>query len=191
MDESEDGLGAALNQVQIINEKPVEGPICFIYRKIKLTEARYGSSQMKCLCVVWALEKPNFFLEGCVFKVITDCTSVKSLLNMKTPNKNMLRHQITIQQYRGNVTILHKDGNIHKNIDGLIRCPLPNEVDNCAYVPEESFPQIPIEGISVTDLKTTFFEEVRNSYTQDKNFSILSQLLTKGFKDISLIHALD
>ncbi|MBW0517272.1 hypothetical protein O181_056987 [Austropuccinia psidii MF-1] len=30
---SGDGLGAALHQVQIINEKPVEGPICFISSK--------------------------------------------------------------------------------------------------------------------------------------------------------------
>ncbi|MBW0463458.1 hypothetical protein O181_003173 [Austropuccinia psidii MF-1] len=34
---SGDGLGAALHQVQIINEKPVEGPTCFISRKIKST----------------------------------------------------------------------------------------------------------------------------------------------------------
>ncbi|MBW0528387.1 hypothetical protein O181_068102 [Austropuccinia psidii MF-1] len=51
--------------------------------------------------------------------------------------------------------------------------------------------QIPIEGISVTDLNTTFFDEVRNSYTQDNNCSILCQLLTKDYKDNSLIHALD
>ncbi|MBW0566266.1 hypothetical protein O181_105981 [Austropuccinia psidii MF-1] len=31
--ESVDGLGAALHQVQIINDKPVEGPICFISEK--------------------------------------------------------------------------------------------------------------------------------------------------------------
>ncbi|MBW0550514.1 hypothetical protein O181_090229 [Austropuccinia psidii MF-1] len=30
IDASGDGLGAALHQVQIINDKPVEGPICFI-----------------------------------------------------------------------------------------------------------------------------------------------------------------
>ncbi|MBW0554444.1 hypothetical protein O181_094159 [Austropuccinia psidii MF-1] len=46
LDASGDGLRAALHQVQIINEKPVEGPICFISRKIKPTEARYGASQM-------------------------------------------------------------------------------------------------------------------------------------------------
>ncbi|MBW0556949.1 hypothetical protein O181_096664 [Austropuccinia psidii MF-1] len=103
----------------------------------------------------------------------------------------MLQWQIAIQEYRGNMTIVHKDGNIHKNADGLSRWPLPNNIDNPAYVAEEASPQVPIEGISVTDLNTTFFEEVRNSYTQDKNCSILCKLLTKDCKDNSLIHALD
>ncbi|MBW0541424.1 hypothetical protein O181_081139 [Austropuccinia psidii MF-1] len=35
LDASGEGLGAALHQVQIINDKPVEGPICSISRKIK------------------------------------------------------------------------------------------------------------------------------------------------------------
>ncbi|MBW0525694.1 hypothetical protein O181_065409 [Austropuccinia psidii MF-1] len=179
IDASGDGIGAALHQVQIINDYPVEAPICFISRKIKPTEARYGESQMECLCLVWALEKLNYFLEGCGFEVIRDFAAVKSLLNMKTPNRHMLRWQIAIQEYRGNMSIVHKDGNNHKNADGLRRWPLPNDIDNPAYVPEEASPQIPIEGISVTDLNTTFFEEVRKSYTQDKNCSILCELINK------------
>ncbi|MBW0592461.1 hypothetical protein O181_132176 [Austropuccinia psidii MF-1] len=97
IDASGDGLGAALHQVQIINDEPVEGPICFISRQIRPTEARYGAIKMECLCLVWALEKLNYFLGGCVFEVITDFTAVKSLLNMKTPNIHMLRWQIAIQ----------------------------------------------------------------------------------------------
>ncbi|MBW0477213.1 hypothetical protein O181_016928 [Austropuccinia psidii MF-1] len=185
------GLGDALHQVQIINDKPVEGPICFISRKIKPAEARYEASKMECLCPVWALEKLNYFLKGCVFEVVTDFTTVKLLLNMKTPNRHMLRWQKALQEYRGNMTIVHKDGNIHKNSDGLSRWPLPKNIDNPAYVAEGASPQIPIEGISVTDLKTTFFEEIRDSYTQDTNCSTLFQLLTKDCKDNSLIHALD
>ncbi|MBW0543490.1 hypothetical protein O181_083205 [Austropuccinia psidii MF-1] len=175
IDALEDRLGDALHQVQIINDKPVEGPIFLISRQIRPTEARYGAIQMEFLCLVWALEKLNYFLERCVFEVITDCTTVKSLLNMKTPNRNMLRWQIAIQEYRGNMTIVHKDGNIHKNADGLSRWLLPTNIDNPAYVQEEYSPQIPIERISVTELKTTFFEEVRSSYTQDKDCSILCQ----------------
>ncbi|MBW0566260.1 hypothetical protein O181_105975 [Austropuccinia psidii MF-1] len=173
IDASGDGLGAALNQVQIINDKPVEGPICFISRQIKSTEARYGASQMECLFLVWALEKLNYFLEGCVFEAYAQMAYSHTGV------------------YRGNINIVHKDGNIHKNVDGLSRFPLPNDIYNPAYVPEEASPHIPIEGISVTDLSTTFFEEVRNSYTKDGNCSILFQFLTKDCKDNSLIHALD
>ncbi|MBW0559293.1 hypothetical protein O181_099008 [Austropuccinia psidii MF-1] len=118
IDASGDGLGAALHQVQIIIYKPVKGPICFISRQIKPTEARYGASQMECLCLVWALEKLNYFLKGCVFEVITDFTAVRSVLNMKTPNRHILRWQLAIQEYRGNMTFVHKDGNINTNADG-------------------------------------------------------------------------
>ncbi|MBW0521289.1 hypothetical protein O181_061004 [Austropuccinia psidii MF-1] len=37
-----DGLGEGLHQVQIIDHKPTEGLVCYISRKIKPTEARYG-----------------------------------------------------------------------------------------------------------------------------------------------------
>ncbi|MBW0587091.1 hypothetical protein O181_126806 [Austropuccinia psidii MF-1] len=89
------------------------------------------------------------------------------------------------------MTFVHKDGNINKNADGLSRWSLPNNIYNPAYIPEEASPPIPIEGIGVTDLKNTFFEEVRSSYTQDRSCSILFQLLTNDCKDNSLIHALD
>ncbi|MBW0516862.1 hypothetical protein O181_056577 [Austropuccinia psidii MF-1] len=55
IDSSGDGLGAELHQVQIINDKPVEGTICFISRQIKPTEA----SKMEYLCLVRASEKLN------------------------------------------------------------------------------------------------------------------------------------
>jgi hypothetical protein len=56
VDASMEGLGAALHQLQIIKDMPVEGPICFISRQLKKSEARYGASQLECLCLVWALE---------------------------------------------------------------------------------------------------------------------------------------
>ncbi|MBW0561612.1 hypothetical protein O181_101327 [Austropuccinia psidii MF-1] len=96
-----EGLGSALHQVQIVNEKHYEGPICFISRQIQPTEARYGAIQMECLCLFWALEKLHYYLDGSVFEVITDFNAVKSLLNMKTPNRHMLRWKISMQEYRG------------------------------------------------------------------------------------------
>ncbi|MBW0575937.1 hypothetical protein O181_115652 [Austropuccinia psidii MF-1] len=86
-----EGLGAALHQVQIVNDKPYEAPICLISRQIKPTEARYGASQMESLCLVWALEKLHYYVDGSVFEVITDFNAVKSLIKMKTPKRCMLR----------------------------------------------------------------------------------------------------
>ncbi|MBW0507750.1 hypothetical protein O181_047465 [Austropuccinia psidii MF-1] len=102
----------------------------------------------------------------------------------------MLRWQIAIQEYRGNINIVNKAGNIHKNADGLIIWALPNTPDNPAYFPTSAKPQIPIEGINITDVGTEFFEEVRESYKQDKNWHILTALLEKDYKDASLNNSL-
>ncbi|MBW0572213.1 hypothetical protein O181_111928 [Austropuccinia psidii MF-1] len=112
---------------------------------------------MGCLCLVWALEKSHYYLDGSVFEVITECNTMKSLINMKTPHRHMLRWQIAIQEYRGNMTIVHKAGNIHKNADGLSILELANTPDNPAYVPLEEELQILIEGINITDIGTEFF----------------------------------
>ncbi|MBW0464228.1 hypothetical protein O181_003943 [Austropuccinia psidii MF-1] len=103
----------------------------------------------------------------------------------------MLRWQIAIQEYRGNMTIVHKAGNIHKNSDGLSRWALTNTPDNPACVPTSAEPQAPIDGIKITDVGTEFFEEVRESYRQDRNCHILPAILDKYCKDASLANSLD
>ncbi|MBW0521569.1 hypothetical protein O181_061284 [Austropuccinia psidii MF-1] len=175
-----DGLGEAPHQFQIIDEKPTEGPFCYISRKIKQTEARYSARQMECLCLVWEPEKLHYHLDGSVIEVKTDYNSVKSLLNMKKPNRHMLRWQIAIQEYRGKMTIVHKAGNLHKNADGLRRWALVNTPDNPAYVPLEAEPQIPIEGIHITDIGTECFDKFRKSYKKEKNCNILTSFLDKN-----------
>ncbi|MBW0545515.1 hypothetical protein O181_085230 [Austropuccinia psidii MF-1] len=80
---------------------------------------------------------------------------------MKSPNRHKLRCQIAIQEYRGNMTFVHKAGKIHKNADGISRWVSANTPDNPAYVPLEAEPQIPIEGINITNIGTEFFKEVR------------------------------
>lgn len=87
---------------------------------------------------------------------------------MKTPNRHMLRWKIALQQYRGNMTIIHKPGLKHKNVDGLSRWCLPNNPDNPAWTPEEH-DDFPILGINFCDLSQAFFEELRNSYSKNHN----------------------
>ncbi|MBW0494534.1 hypothetical protein O181_034249 [Austropuccinia psidii MF-1] len=157
IDSCGEGLGEVLHQVQIVNYKPYEGPVCFIPRKIEPTEA----------------------------------SSMKLLLNIKTPNRHMLRWPIAIQKYRGNMRIVHKAGNIQKNTDGLSRWELPNTPDDTAYVPENAEPQLIIEGINIADVGTELFEEAREIYKQDKNCHILTLLLDKYCKDTAFANPLD
>ncbi|MBW0506944.1 hypothetical protein O181_046659 [Austropuccinia psidii MF-1] len=110
---------------------------------------------------------------------------------MKTPNRHILQWQIVIQENRGNMTIVHKDGNIHKNSDGLRRLPLKSDIESPNYLPEEASPQILIKGVSVTDMNTTFFDELRKIYTQDKNCSFLCQFINKDSEYNSLLNSLN
>ncbi|MBW0489744.1 hypothetical protein O181_029459 [Austropuccinia psidii MF-1] len=129
------GLGEALHQRQIVDGKPREGVICYISRQLKDSEARYGATQTEFLCLVWALKKLHYYLEGAVFEVYTDCTALKYLLNIKTTNRHMLRWKIAIQEYRGNMNIIYKEGKSQTNADGLRRWPLDNVKGNRAYDP--------------------------------------------------------
>ncbi|MBW0560011.1 hypothetical protein O181_099726 [Austropuccinia psidii MF-1] len=100
------GLGEALHQIQIVDVEPGEGVIFYISRQLKDSDAKYGATQTECLCLVWALEKLHYYLEGAVFEVYKDCTALKSLLRMKTTNRHTLRWKIATQEYRGNMTII-------------------------------------------------------------------------------------
>ncbi|MBW0588929.1 hypothetical protein O181_128644 [Austropuccinia psidii MF-1] len=142
------GLGAALHQRQIVDGEPREGVICYISRKLKDSKARYGATHTECLCLAWALAKLHYYLEAAVFEVYTDCTALKSLLNMKTTNRHMLRWQIAIQEYRGNMTIIYKEGKSHTNSDGLSRWSLDNVKRNPAYDPEVAA-KIPIHFMEI------------------------------------------
>ncbi|MBW0469356.1 hypothetical protein O181_009071 [Austropuccinia psidii MF-1] len=104
------------------------------------------------------------------------------------PNRNMLRWQIAIQEYIGNITIVNQSGNIYKNADGLNRWPLLNKPENPAWGPQEEYY---IEGICVTDIGTEFFDQVKESYKMEKDGHILCQLLMKDHKDTSTSSILD
>ncbi|MBW0508809.1 hypothetical protein O181_048524 [Austropuccinia psidii MF-1] len=108
-----DGLGAALHQVQIIHDEPTEVPVCYISTQIKPTEARWSA-------YVWYGHLRNY-----------------TIVLMEV---NMLRWKIAIQEYRGNITIAHKEGKIDKNADVLSRWELNNTPDSPPYVPLEAEP---------------------------------------------------
>ncbi|MBW0547635.1 hypothetical protein O181_087350 [Austropuccinia psidii MF-1] len=100
----------------------------------------------------------------------------------------MLRWQIDIHEYKGNMTIAQKCGNIHENVDGHSRWALENTPENLAWVPQEEHH---IQGICVMDIGTEFLNKVKEIHKMDKNCHILCKLLIKDFKNPSLSSKLD
>ncbi|MBW0479037.1 hypothetical protein O181_018752 [Austropuccinia psidii MF-1] len=122
------------------------------------SEARYGATQTEGLCLVWALEELHDYLECAVSHFYTDCTALNSLLNMKTTNRHTLRWQIALQEYRGNMTIIYKEGKSHTNADGLSIWPLDNIKRNPPYDPEDAA-KIPIHFMEIDRTKNLIFSE--------------------------------
>ncbi|MBW0461008.1 hypothetical protein O181_000723 [Austropuccinia psidii MF-1] len=70
----------------------------------------------------------------------------------------MLRWKTAIQEYRGNMTILCKEGKRHTNADGLSRWPLDNVKINQAYDPEVAA-KIPIHFMEIERRMSFKFSE--------------------------------
>ncbi|MBW0514005.1 hypothetical protein O181_053720 [Austropuccinia psidii MF-1] len=153
------GLKEALHQRQIVDGEPRAGVICYISGQLKDSDARYGATKTECLCIVWALEKLHYYLEGAVFEVYTECKALKSLLNIKTNNRHMMRWKKAIQEYRRNMNIIYKEGKSHTNADGLSRCPLDNGKRNPAYDPEVAA-KIPIHFMEIDRSKNFRFSKL-------------------------------
>ncbi|MBW0515666.1 hypothetical protein O181_055381 [Austropuccinia psidii MF-1] len=77
---------------------------------------------------------------------------------MKTTNRHMLRCQIAIQEYRGNITIICKEGKSHTNADVLSRWLLDNVKSNPASDPEVAA-KIPIHFMEIDRRKNFRFSE--------------------------------
>ncbi|MBW0494110.1 hypothetical protein O181_033825 [Austropuccinia psidii MF-1] len=86
---------------------------------------------------------------------------------MKTTNRHMLRWQIDIQEYRGKMNIIYKEGKSHTNEDGLRRWPLDNVKRNPAYDTEVAA-KIPIHFMEIDRRKNfKFFEWAPESGNTD------------------------
>ncbi|MBW0462139.1 hypothetical protein O181_001854 [Austropuccinia psidii MF-1] len=85
----------------------------------------------------------------------------------------MLRWQIAIQEYRGNMTIIYKEGKSHTNSDGLRRWPLDNYKRNTAYDPEVAG-KIPMPLMEIGRSKKSRFSELApRSGTSDSGYTDL------------------
>lgn len=116
-DASQVGLGAVLVQVQ----DGIERVITYSSRTLSASERNYSVTERECLAVVWGISNHRQYLEGFEFKVITDHSSLKWLLNLKDPTGRLARWSLKLQQYRFDVE--YRKGSQNVVADTLSRIP--------------------------------------------------------------------
>ncbi|TYJ52350.1 hypothetical protein B9479_007044 [Cryptococcus floricola] len=122
-DASRIGLGAVLSQ---LDDQQREHPIVYLSRTLTPAEKNYAATELECLGIVWAIKKLIPYLEGSKFTVVTDHSALQWLFDFKGTNRRILGWSVELQPFREDMTIRHRQGRLHSNVDSLSRDPMPS-----------------------------------------------------------------
>jgi len=121
-DASTDGLGAILLQSDDKNRMRL---VYAISRRTTEQEAKYHSSKLELLAVVWAVERLRVFLLSIPFTIVTDCQALIYLNSMRTKNPQVARWACSLSEY--DYEIKHRKGEKMGHVDALSRAPVEGE----------------------------------------------------------------
>ena len=116
-DASDSGVGAVLSQM-IDGEERV---VAFASRTLSKTEQKYCVTRKELLAVVTYVKHFRHYLYGREFRVRTDHSSLRWLMNFKDSEGQWARWLETLAMF--NMTIEHRPGTQHRNADSLSRKP--------------------------------------------------------------------
>jgi transposase InsO family protein len=122
-DASKIGIGAILTQKDEQNNDRV---IAYYSKRLNPTQENYSASELECLAVVEAVEHFDNYLHQ-PFKIITDHSALKWLLNFKNPKSRLFRWSIRLSTK--NFEIIHRSGSKQQHVDALSRSPLSLHLD--------------------------------------------------------------
>jgi hypothetical protein len=123
------GIGIAGNLHQIWDEDGKEHPVLYISRRLNSHEAKYTSTELECLGVVWCLNKLAHYVDGSKLKLVTDHNALKWIWGIKTDvNARLFKWSLQLSMLKDKVTIVHRPGRFHQNVDVLSRNPSSNSI---------------------------------------------------------------
>jgi hypothetical protein len=115
-DASSIALGVVLAQP---GEGDIDHPLAFASRKLSTTEINYTTTEREGLAMVYALQKFHHYLLGGHFKMFTDHSALKYLVNKPVLGGRICRWLLLFQEY--DFEIIVKPGRMNKGPDHLSR----------------------------------------------------------------------
>ncbi len=156
-DASDTAVGAVLSQMQDGEERP----LAFGSKKLNKQQQRYCVTRKELLAVVVFLAEFRHWLLGPKFKIRTDHSSLRWLMNFKEPQGQLARWLEYIQQY--NFEVIHRPGRKHQNADALSRAD-PDPTECKEYAARVKLEQLPCGGCTTCQRRqrewATFESEV-------------------------------
>lgn len=129
-DASRNGVGGVLYQ---LDDDGNERPIAFTSKKFNSAQRNYSVTEQECLAAKHCLKKFRGYVEGMVFKIITDHASLQWLMSQKELTGRLARWSLSLQGF--NFTIEHRKGSANIVPDALSRVfveELPKDL-NCDH----------------------------------------------------------
>ena len=123
-DASEYGIGGILAQHDDDNNEYV---VCYASRTMTKAERNYTVTEKEALAVVYALRHFRPYLYGVTFRLVTDHSALRWLLDQKHAEGRIARWQLLLRDY--DFTIEHRRGTQHGNADAMSRLVIP--VSDC------------------------------------------------------------
>jgi transposase InsO family protein len=147
-DASDSGVGGTLTQVQNEQEKV----IAYFSKKLTACQKRYAATERELLAVVLSIEHFRPYIEGAPFTVMTDCSALTWLRNMKVDGSNRLsRWALKLQSC--DMKVIHKKGKYNTVPDALSRAFEVNAVST-----ESKWYQNLVRNVELRPMKHPLFK---------------------------------
>jgi hypothetical protein len=179
VDTSSIALGAVLSQ---LGAGDIDHPLAFATRKLSTTEINYTTTEREGLAMVYALQKFRHYLLGGHFKMFTDHSALKYLVNNPVLGGRICRWLLLFQEYDFEIVV--KLGRMNKGPDHLSRLEHGEEPTSL----EDTLPDAQLLAIrKVDDHFTEIVQFLSTGMTPHKYTIIQKKQLVVRIADFSLI----
>lgn len=100
-------------------------PISFYSRQTNKCEEKYHSYELEVLAVVEALKRYRVYLLGKKFKVVSDCSAIRTCASKKDILPRIARWWLLLQEF--DFEIVHRPGTKMAHVDALSRNPVTDK----------------------------------------------------------------